>query len=120
MVFNLNFRPIKAWFFSIESMWSCDHAFRFYIPRLEFGLSFKSIRFWMGCYCIAAASIDPSRTLLTLDPLARLIGIMGSSGVDLAPAPPEVEGPLTFLPIGTDSVGAEVAEDEVLSQPDPQ
>jgi hypothetical protein len=75
----------------------------------------------MWCYCIAAASIEPSKTLLTLDPLARLMGMMGSSGAAaLPPGPPEAEGPLAFRPIGTASVGAEEAEDEAFSQPDPQ
>ena len=65
-------------------------------------------------YCIAAASIDPSKTLLTLDPLARLIGTIGSSG---ATFPPGVEGVTIFRPIGT---ARRFVDEEALSQPDPQ
>lgn len=76
-------------------------------------ISPKQTLYLLDFYCIAAASIDPSKTLLTLDPLARLIGTIGSSG---AIFPPGAEGATIFRPIGT----ARRFADEALSQPDPQ
>ena len=91
-------------------------VFLSYLDSCVFVINSNTFHF-IWCYCIAAASIDPSKTRLTLDPLARLIGMMGSSGVVF---PPEVEALPTFRPIGTASVGAEEAEEEALSHPDPQ